>query len=354
MSREHDSTRDPDDPDIGLVGVGDVGQWFVAKLVRAGFEPAVYDADGDAVADAVEAGARAVDSAAELADSVDVVVLSLPSRDAVEAVMEGENGVLETLGASQVVVDTGTTPPDTDVRYQTRCHERDAGYVDCGITHRGPGEFDEETGPAFAMFVGGTREDYERARPVVQALAHDHEFYEGIGNGHVVKAANRLRETCQIAVAAEVSEFLVDSGIDPERVVDQLDWDIPAPYLDTPYPDPAGFERATETSDGTTESRDVPVDTDGPRTRLRTSDWASDQQHVLDVAHAGTTHVPMFTAAHQTMLAAENYGAALLDRELAFNDSEWRPFHVAAVYRAMNRPQAEWRRLSQTGDQREE
>ena len=342
----HDSTRALPVDGVGLVGAGDVGQWFVAKLARTGCEPVVYDVDDDAVAAAVEAGAVPADSPADVTSRAEVVVLSLPTRSAVEAVMEGDGGVFKTLTGGQVVVDTSTTPPDVDARYQQRCHERGAGYVDCGITHQGPGEFDEETGPAFTMFLGGTPEDYEQARPVVEALAYDHEFYEGIGNGHVVKAANRLRQVCRAVVAAEVSEFLVDNGIDPERVVDQLDWDIPAPYLDPPYPTTEGFERAVQSDDGETEPREVSVDDDGPRTRLRTSDWASDEQYALDVAHAGNTHVPMLTASHQTMQAAENYGAALLDRDLSFNDEAWRTFHVAAYYRATNRPQEEWRRVA--------
>lgn len=194
------------------------------------------------------------------------------------------------------------------------------------------------------MFVGGTRPDYEQVRPVVEALSHGHEFYEGIGSSHVVKAANRLRQTCTAAVAAEVVEFLVDNGIDPERVVEQLKWDIPGPYLHEEYDAAPGFERAVETGEGDTEHRGFHVDNRGARPRLRTGDWANDPAYALDVPRASNTHVPMLTAAHQTQRAAENYGTALLDRELSFGDSEWHPAaSMASVYRVLNKPQEEWR-----------
>lgn len=337
---------------VGLVGAGSVGQWFVTKLVRAGHEPTVYDVDPEAVATAVETGAVAAESPADVAETAEVVVLSLPGREFVETVMEADDGVLETLGPGKVVVDTGTTPPDVDVYYQRVCHDRDAGYVDCGMTWGGPGEFDEERGPAYTMFAGGAREDYERARPVIEVLSHTHEFYEGVGNGHVVKAANRMRQNCRAAVDAEMVEFLADNGVDPRRVVEMLEWDVREAVLDYEYPSTEGFERAVETDEGDTEARGVEVDDRGARPRLRTSDWAKDPAYALAIAHASNTHMPILTAVYQTQLVAENYGAALLDRDIQYGDPEWHDrSDVLSVYRALNRPREEWRRLGRWSDE---
>lgn len=340
---------------VGVVGAGSVGQWFVENLVRADYRPVVYDVDDDAVDDAVERGAVAADHPADVADRSAVVLLALPSRAAVEAVMEGEDGILETLDDGLVVVDAGTTPPDVAVHYQEQCREDDAGYVDCGITWEGPGEYDdEERGPAFQVFVGGDPADYEAVRPVLDVVGYDHEFYEGIGTGHVVKAANRLRQTCRAAVAAEVVEFLRDNGIDPERVVDQLEWPVPRPFFDDEYSSVEGFERAACSDDDDTESRDWDVDDGGTRPRLAASEWTKDPASALSIARASNTHVPMLTAAYQTLLVAENYGSGLLDRELRFDDDQWSASaDLTAVYRAHNRPQEEWRRLGRQAREEE-
>lgn len=333
------------------MGAGRVGQWFVTKLVREGYEPVVFDTDETALDEAVDSGAVAAESPAAVTTRADVVLLSLPGREAVETVMEGDDGVLDALESGQVVVDTGTTPPDVATLYQTLCRERGAGYLDCGITYEGPGEFDEDSGPAYTMFVGGDEEDYERVRPVVEVLGYGHEFYEGIGNGHVVKAASRLRQTCMAAVAAEVVEFLTDNGIDPGRVVEQLEWDIPEPYLGFEYGSVPGFEEALEADGSDAADRGFAVDDRGARTRLRTTDWANDTAYALDIAHASNTHVPMLTAAHRTQLAAENYGSALLDRRLEFGDPDWHPgVAMLSVYRMLNRPKEELRRLGGRGE----
>lgn len=346
---------------VGVVGVGRVGRWFVTKLTRAGYETVACDVDPEAVAVAVERGASAAADPAELTRRVDVVVLSLPTRGAVEAVMEGSDGVLDVLDTDQTVVDTGTTPPDVAVHYERACREWDAEYVDCGITRHGPGNGEHTDEPAYTLFVGGRRTAYERVRPVLATLGHTHEFFEGVGQGHVVKAGVALRAVCRAAVAAETCQFLADNGVDPERVATLLDWDIPAPYFDPPYRTTRGFDRATGGEGGThdTEAGDggaqdtgsgerVPgprIEDDGARPRLAPSPWLKDPSTALAVAHAAGSHVPMLSAAHQSVLLAANYGAALTDRALEFDDPEWQLFHLRSVYRALSNPGAEWRRL---------
>lgn len=332
---------------VGVVGAGRVGQWFVRKLVGAGYEPVVFDVDAKAVAESVDRGGTAGNHPKDVATQADIIVLALPTKADVETVMDGTDGVLETLEAGQVVIDTGTTPPDVAVRYQGVCHERNAGYVDCGITRHGPGASDRGDEPSYTMFVGGDAADYEQGRPVIEALSHEHEFFEGIGNGHTVKMAVVLRATCRAAMAAEVCAFLSNSGIDPERVVSLLDWEIPEPYVDPSYFTARGFERAVHTDDGDTEARGFGVDDRGARSRLETSAWAKDPANALAVAHASGSHVPMLTAAFQVVRLTERYGAALTDHDLEFGATEWQLFHLRSVYRALARPQEEWRRLSQ-------
>ena len=92
--------------------------------------------------------------------------------------MEGKNGVLDTLDAEQAVIDTGTTPADLDVHYQEVCQERGAGYVDGGLTRHGSGESDIKDETVYTMFVGGGPADYQRARSVIDTLSHEHEFFE--------------------------------------------------------------------------------------------------------------------------------------------------------------------------------
>lgn len=327
-------------PDVGVIGTGSVGQRFVEFLADDGFAVTAFDIDEDALEAAVEAGATAAESAADLTSAVDVVMLSLPGKPYVETAMEGPSGVLDALDAGQVVVDTGTTPPDVDRHYQALCADRDAGYLDAGITGGGPG-------PRYTMFVGGKEEHYEIARPAIECVSSQHDHFGRIGNGHVVKAAHRAYQNLRAAVDAEVVELLRNSGIDPERVDELLELGVRDALFEEEYSETDGFESAVAGEPTDWPGGEVRTDDSGARTRLRSSEWAKDPVYALRVAQSTNSYVPLLTAALQTQLAAENIAGALSEREIEYFDEAWRDRRTfRLVYRALNRPGAEWASLA--------
>ncbi len=82
-------------------------------IVRAGGRVLGYDANPAVIA---SAGALAADSVAEVAGSCDVVLLSLPDSHVVESVVLGPDGVLSQARAGQIVVDLGTSAPESTRR----------------------------------------------------------------------------------------------------------------------------------------------------------------------------------------------------------------------------------------------
>lgn len=331
---------------IGVIGIGSVGSYFVEWLAEE-HDVVATDVDEAARDRAREAGATVRDHPAAVTESADIVVLSLPGREYVEAVMEGAEGVLEVLSAGQVVIDTGTTPPDTEARYERVCASRDAFYLDAPLTWGGPGDYDEDAGPAFTMFVGGSEEAYGRARPVVETLSHSHRRFGDVGSGQVAKAGHRLRQNARAAVDAEMVEFYRNNGIDPEAVDDLMAWGLRERFFEDTYPSVAGWERATEDGDvARADERGVRLTEMGARPRLRESHWAKDQAYAMAIAYASNTSMPISSEVYQLLLESENYAAALLDRELSFGDADWSDRDdVIAPLRRRNRPAEEWRRL---------
>src|SRR5690348_14923374 len=92
--------------DVGFIGLGGMGSGMACRLLDAGFAVRVHNRTRARAAAAAELGAEVVDSPAEAARGADVVVLSLSDDAAVEAVLFGAGGVLETLAPGARVVDT--------------------------------------------------------------------------------------------------------------------------------------------------------------------------------------------------------------------------------------------------------
>lgn len=332
-------------PDVGLIGAGNVGQRFVEFLLEDGFEVTVHDVDPDAQAAAEDRGAAGAADPAAVTAAATVVVLSLPGRPYVEAVMEGEDGVLEGIDAETVVMDTGTTPPATDVQYAAACAEHDAGYVDAPLTWYGPGA-------RATMFVGGEQAHYEAANPVIECLSSDHVHFGPVGSGHVVKAGHRAYQNLRAAVDAEIVSYFENNGIDPADVDELLDLEVRDELLTDEYPTTAGFAAAVSDDPWDFPGGEVRIDDSGARPRMRESEWAKDPTYALRIAHASNTHVPLLEAATRTQRAAENIAGALARRDIGYLDDEWvdrTGFRL--VYRLLSRPGHEWASYAYQADE---
>ena len=203
---------------VGLIGLGNVGSRFAHMLLEAGYELRVSDQDRGRVEAAVAEGAQPAGCSREVGQKSDVVLLSLPGSQAVEAVMEGDDGLLSAARPGLLIVDTGTSHPDTDARYAAACRERGASFIDAPITGRGPG---------WIFMVGGTPEEYERASGVLETLSYKLARIGPVGSGQVLKLANQMILAGQLSVWAETVEFTRKAGLDPTLLKDYLEFPIP-------------------------------------------------------------------------------------------------------------------------------
>lgn len=203
---------------IGLIGVGNVGGGFATMLREAGYPLTVLDRDPKKMEPAIALGAEAAASPGEVAEKCDVIILSLPGSPLVEAVMEGDDGVLGHLRKGQLVIDTGTSRPETDITYEKLCGERGAGFVDAPITGRSKG---------WIMMVGGTEGSFEQARSVLTHLSYKLKHVGPVGCGQVLKLMNQLVLAGQWAVWSEAIEFGRQAGIEPRLLSEYLEFGVP-------------------------------------------------------------------------------------------------------------------------------
>ncbi len=273
---------------IGLIGIGNIGRFYAQRLIEEGYPLTALDLDLERVRYAVELGAQAASCPAELAERSDVVILSLPGSRAVEAVMEGARGVLSRLRAGQLIIDTGTTRPETDVRYERLCAAKGAGFVDAPLTWRGPGQI---------IMVGGTVENYSRAEPLLKKLSYKLRHVGPIGEGQVLKLINQAIQAGQLAVYAEAVELAKQQGVDPRLLKEYLEYNVP----EVLYGD--DFEG-------------------GGHLALHYKDLG----YLLEVAHDSGASIPITSLVHEVFKASKLYG-----------DPNWLQAGIASYWRRLNK-----------------
>ena len=272
---------------IGLIGIGNIGSYFLKLLREKSCEVVALDSDEGKMAAAVAGGAAAAATPAEVAERSDLILLCLPGSHAVEVVMEGERGLLSALRAGQLVVDTGTTHPATDIHYAKLCAERGAGLLDAPITGRDEG---------FIMMVGGSAQDFEHARDVLSVLSYKLKHIGAVGKGQVLKLANQMVLAGQWAVWAEAVAWAERAGVEPRLLKD---------YLEFPMSERLFGE---DFSGGGTLALHY-----------------KDLGYVLELAHECGANIPLTSIVHEAFKAAKAGG-----------DADWSQPGVVTYWRRLN------------------
>ncbi|MCX5684632.1 MAG: NADP-dependent phosphogluconate dehydrogenase [Planctomycetota bacterium] len=155
---------------IGIVGLGTMGRNFVLNMADHGFRVAGLDKDPEKVAALLrEAAGRpvlAVENAEPFVAALAVpraVMLLVPAGKAVDAVT-GELAPLLTQG--DVIIDGGNSYYADTERRTKALAERGLQFLGVGISG---GESGARRGPS--IMPGGSREAYERVRPIFEACA---------------------------------------------------------------------------------------------------------------------------------------------------------------------------------------
>jgi 3-hydroxyisobutyrate dehydrogenase len=199
---------------VGVIGLGQMGSAMVETLVREGFRVVGTDLDDARRKIAEGHGAETVDTIAEVCAETDMVVLSLPEAHHVEAVVSGPGGVLEQNRPGVMVMDATTSEPEMSRKLSGLMAEAGHGFLDTPVSGGPQGA----RAGTLAVMVGGEEADFERARPVLEALAGKLSLIGPSGSGNVVKLINNLMAAAHFVVAGEAALLAERAGVDPARL----------------------------------------------------------------------------------------------------------------------------------------
>jgi 3-hydroxyisobutyrate dehydrogenase len=200
---------------VGFIGLGNMGGRMTRRLVDAGVQVIGYDADASR---AQGCGATPAGSMREVVEAADVVLMSLPDSRVVEAVVEGEGGVLAHCRAGQVVIDMSTAAASSTIRLHGRFRDRGAYYVDAGISG---GAAAAEKG-ALTLMIGGDPDIIEAVRWVFGPISTKALRMGDSGAGHTTKLLNNFLNAVSLAATAEVMVAGKKAGLDLHRLLEVL------------------------------------------------------------------------------------------------------------------------------------
>ena len=197
---------------LGWIGMGRIGTRMALLLLRAGHQLVVYDTDMRRLAPALEHGARAADSPADVAIASEAVLLSVTDTAAVETIVFGPRGVASVAHSGQLLVDHTSIDPGR-TRTMSERLKRDSGmaWVDAPVSGT--------PGVSLAVFMGGEPADVERARLWVESYAKKITHVGPIGTGQLAKSCNQAIVCATLVAWSETLDYARRFGLEPETLM---------------------------------------------------------------------------------------------------------------------------------------
>jgi len=201
---------------IGFIGLGIMGQPMALKLAQAGHKLAVYNRTPGKSAALEAAGARVASSPADAVREASVVMIIVSDSAAVESVVTGKDGLLETLRSGAIVIDSSTISPTVSRKMACLASGKGASWLDAAVTGSKHGAEKGE----LTFMVGGDRETFDRALPILGLLGKKHIYCGLHGLGLSAKLAQNTIQGTMLEVFCEAFVLATKAGVRPEVMLE--------------------------------------------------------------------------------------------------------------------------------------
>lgn len=197
-------------PAVGQVGLGIMGGAFARHLRAAGFEVAGFDVDVKRRTALERLGGTSEKSIAALARRCRILITSLPSVPAVEAVFLGQGGVLESIAPGAIVIEASTLPLEVKLKLRDAGAARKITVLDCPISGTGA----QAAAKDISVYASGPEDAVETCKGVFAGFARSMHYCGEFGNGSKLKFIANLLVTIHNLSAAEAIVMGRRSGLD--------------------------------------------------------------------------------------------------------------------------------------------
>ncbi|HJV81558.1 NAD(P)-dependent oxidoreductase [Noviherbaspirillum sp.] len=204
---------------IGFIGLGRMGTAIAGRLLRHGFDLAVYNRTPEKAADLAKAGARVATSIADVCGGRNVVITMLADDAAIDAVVLGQGGVRDSLAAGAIHIAMGTHGVDA-IRALDAAHRQGGQQL---VAAPVLGRPDAAEAGQLGIVAAGPAEAVAACQPVFDVIGkRTFKAGDGAAGAAAIKLSNNFLLGCCIEAMGEAFSLVRKYGVAPEVLYDVL------------------------------------------------------------------------------------------------------------------------------------
>jgi 3-hydroxyisobutyrate dehydrogenase-like beta-hydroxyacid dehydrogenase len=203
---------------LGFVGLGVMGGELVNRLISKGHTVTGFNRTKAKAEWLIKAGMKWADTPRAVAQSVDIVFSMVTNSAALEAIVEGPDGILAGLKPGQIYVDISTVSPEYSRQVAAKVRAKGADMLDAPVS----GSVITLQQGNLSVMVGGRKETFEKVKPVLLDIGPKVTYVGDNGLALVLKVASNLSLAVQMLAFSEGVLLAEKSGISREIAVEVL------------------------------------------------------------------------------------------------------------------------------------
>ncbi len=204
---------------IAVIGLGTMGAPMAENLIKAGFEVTVQNRTRSREEPLEALGAaRAATPAAAASDAEIILTCVSDTPDVERVLLDSEIGAINGLKEGGLVIDCSSIAPEATRHVAEQFRARGIGFVDAPLSGGSEGAIRG----TLTVMCGGSEEDFERARPILQVIGSKITRIGPVGCGQIAKVANQVVIAGTYMALGEALTLAFRAGADPEKVVEAI------------------------------------------------------------------------------------------------------------------------------------
>ena len=202
---------------VAVIGLGNMGGGIASCLAGKGYKLAVYDTDAAKRAAFGEAGAY--ESAKDAMCAADIILLSLPNSEVVEATV---HALSDEEVKGKVILDLSTSFPLSTRALEAELKEKGAVLLDAPLL-AGP---DEAKAGTLTSMVSGDKDTFDAMSPLFADFCEKFDYVGESGNAHTMKIMMNFTGLMYTVLLGQMFPLAEKAGLDPQNLFELMNTDV--------------------------------------------------------------------------------------------------------------------------------
>ena len=204
---------------VSFIGLGVMGYPMAGYISKAGHKVTVYNrTKGKAEKWIKQYKGEIADTPAEAAKNSDFVFTCVGNDNDLKEVTLGKNGIFNTIQKESIYVDNTTASATIARELYEKAKAKGFGFLDAPVSG---GQAGAENG-ALTVMVGGDKEDFEKAKNIINTYSKKVQLLGSSGCGQLAKMVNQICIAGLVQGLSEGINFGINAGLKMEDVIDVI------------------------------------------------------------------------------------------------------------------------------------